>query len=173
LLFLAAACVAYYFAVGAGLKLQVGFSKIAVLRPANSVLTAVLALTPVWHWWRYLLAVIPVHLAAHTPQPVGIGWSAVQIPHNSAMAVGVTAALRKFASAPPSFDRVKETTVFLAAAMLAAWLAAVATVGIPTVISPEAALLRHGWPSGWWNTTRQIGLCDTGISLGDSARTIG
>src|SRR5215471_4306133 len=83
----AVVCAAYYVAVVVVLKLQLGFSQIPVLWPANAILAAALVLSPTRHWWLYLLAVIPVHIAGYAGRSVGLGWFAAQVLYNSALVI--------------------------------------------------------------------------------------
>jgi nitrogen-specific signal transduction histidine kinase/PAS domain-containing protein/ActR/RegA family two-component response regulator len=161
-----AVCTVYYLAVALALKLEVGFSPISILWPANALLTAALLLTPPRRWWVYLAAVIPVHIMAQGPGAVAPGWFAVQIVYNSALAVVAALAIRHFAFAAYWFDRVRETIAFLIVGTLAPGMVAAAIVGIVIVSVPHEALIRHGWTSGWWNATRQVALCNAVSLLG-------
>ncbi|HEY7337216.1 MAG TPA: MASE1 domain-containing protein [Bryobacteraceae bacterium] len=162
----AAVCAAYYIAVTLALKLQLAFSGIAILWPSNAILVAVLLLTPQNRWWLYLLAVIPGHIAAYAPRSVGPEWLVVQIFHNSALAVVTAAFIRRFTPGAPRFERLKETTAFLSAAVLLPGIVAVATVAALKVVLSSEALVRHGWAGGWWTTARQMGLCNIVSLLG-------
>src|SRR5215471_8907851 len=87
LLRVAVVCAAYYIAVVVVLKLHLGFSAIPVLWPANAILAAALVLSPKRHWWLYLLAVFPVHIAGYDGRSGGPGWSAVEVVYNSSLAI--------------------------------------------------------------------------------------
>ena len=158
-------CAFYYVAVVLALKLRVGFSQIAILWPSNAILAAALLLTPARRWWVYLLALIPVHIAAHGPRTVPPGWFVFQILHNTALAIVAALLIRRFTSTP-RFDRLRGTVSFLTIVTLAPCLVAAAAAGIAEICVPTEALLRHGWTQGWWSVTRQIALCNIVSLLG-------
>lgn len=83
LLRVAVVCAAYYVSVVVVLKLQLGFSPIPVLWPANAILAAALVLSPKRHWWLYLLAVIPLHIAGFAARSIGPGWFLAQVLHTA------------------------------------------------------------------------------------------
>jgi PAS domain S-box-containing protein len=159
-------CAAYYFAVGLGLRLQLGFLPVAVLWPSNAILTAVVLLATPRRWWLYLVALIPVHIAAFASRSVGPEWFASQILHNYALAIATAVVIRYFAPDTPHFDRVKKTAVFLTAATLVPGVAAALLVGTASAILPEEALIRHGWSGGWWHVTGKIAMCNSVTLLG-------
>ena len=54
---------AYYLLVVMSLKLRLSTSTLSLLWPSNALLVATLVLSAKRHWWVYLLAVIPAHIA--------------------------------------------------------------------------------------------------------------
>src|SRR5262245_22750100 len=73
----------YYFLVAVSMKLHLSTSSLALVWPSNALLVAALVLSPKRHWWVYLLAVVPAHVAALSPYHVGFWWLAYQIAVNS------------------------------------------------------------------------------------------
>jgi PAS domain S-box-containing protein len=164
---LAAVCAVYYVAVVLALKLKVGFSsQVSILWPANAILTSVVLLTPKRRCWLYLLALIPVHVAAYGPRSLSPGWFVFQAVYNSTLAIVAATVIRRFTSVTSCFDRMKEAIAFLTTATLTPALVAGAAVGIMRAAVPHEALVRHGWPGDWWHTTRQISLVNIVSLLG-------
>jgi PAS domain S-box-containing protein len=157
----AVVCAAYYVAVVVALKLQLGFSQIPVLWPSNAILTAALVLSPKRHWWLYLLAVIPVHIAGYAGRLAGPDWSAVQILHNSVLAIVAAAVMRRFAPTASKFVRVREVAVFLATAVFVPGLLAFGFVVTIRGNLPTEALVRHGWTEGVWDIASRIWLANS------------
>jgi integral membrane sensor domain MASE1 len=149
LLRVAVVCAAYYVAVVVVLKLQLESSQIPVLWPANAILAAALLLSPKRHWWLYLLAVIPVHLAGYAGRSPGPDWSAFQVLHTSVLAIVTATVMRRFAPTVSTFARVREVTVFLATAVFVPGLLAFGSVVAIRAILPTEALIRHGWTEVW------------------------
>ena len=115
--------VAYYLGARLGLGLRFQDSQIGVVWPPNGVLLAALVLTPRSRWWTVLLAGALAHVAAMYPTTPAWRW-VWQIVANSAMAVGATEALRRFAGMPLRFDSVRQVLVYTATAFVATGLSA-------------------------------------------------
>src|SRR5215468_4558877 len=161
LLRVAVVCAAYYVAVVVALKLQLESSQIPVLWPANAILAAALVLSPKRHWWLYLLAVIPVHLAGYAGRSVGPDWSAFQVLHTSVLAIVTATVMRRFAPTVSTFARVREVAVFLATAVFVPGLLAFGSVVAIRAILPTEALVRHGWTEGVWDIANRIWLANS------------
>ena len=157
----AVVCAAYYVAVVVALKLQLGFSQIAVLWPANAILAASLVLSPKRLWWLYLLAVIPVHVAAFAGRSIGPDWFAVQVLHNSVLAIVTATVMRRFSLTGSTFASVREVAVFLATAIFVPGLLAFGSVVAIRAILPAEVLVRHAWTDGVWGIASRIWLANS------------
>src|SRR5215831_5130703 len=78
---------AYYLLVVMSLKLRLSTSTLSLLWPSNALLVATLVLSAKRHWWVYLLAVIPAHIAGMISYDIGLWWVAYQVTANSALAI--------------------------------------------------------------------------------------
>src|SRR5213079_2734256 len=63
-------CVGYYVGAHFGFLLRFPPMTPSVMWPPNAILTTALLLAPPRHWWIYLFAALPAHLAAE----LGAGW---------------------------------------------------------------------------------------------------
>src|SRR5436309_14882050 len=77
-------CVGYYVRAHFGFLLRFPPMTPAVMWPPNAILPTALLLAPPRHWWIYLFAALPAHLAAE----LGPGWPTALVlllspPHRS------------------------------------------------------------------------------------------
>jgi signal transduction histidine kinase/integral membrane sensor domain MASE1 len=112
----------YYVGVRIGLVLRLPPATPSILWPPNAFLAAVLLLSPPRRWAIYLLAALPVHLAAVLP----VGWPAPMVVllfvTNCGEALLAAGLIRTFSDAPTRFDTVRRVSVFFAAAVAAPFL---------------------------------------------------
>ena len=110
---------AYYIASELGLALAFPSAPVSILWAPNAILLAALLLTPREHWWMYLVAVLPFHLAA---QLVDFPVARVVIQYFANVGLAVLGALAVTASTalPLRFDRVRSAfTLVLFGGLLA------------------------------------------------------
>ena len=111
---------AYYVGANVGFMLRLPPTTPSLSWPPNTILTAVLLLTPPRYWAFYLLAALPAHLVAE----MGLGWSLSFVltlfVTNCSQALIAAVGVRLFSDAPARFDTLRRVTVFILAAGLAA-----------------------------------------------------
>lgn len=153
--------VSYYLVAKTCLHLRVGGSTKAALWPTNAILVAALLMTPVRRWWMYLLAVIPGHVLVHWVYHIGAMWIALQICHNTVLAVGAAATLKRLGPSLFTFDHLDDVLIFLGTAILAPGLAALGLVTTVNTICSEETIRLHGWSVSFWNSLSRIWLTNT------------
>lgn len=121
-LVIAAALTAIGYYVGVQLGLLFRFTPLtaSVLWPPNAILTAVLLLVPVRHWWVCLLAALPVHVipeiqAGISPQVVSLLFLT-----NCSEALLAAGGLRLLSDSPTEFNSLKRVVLFIGVAGIAA-----------------------------------------------------
>jgi PAS domain S-box-containing protein len=153
--------IGYYLAAKTSLSLRVSGSTKAALWPTNAVLVAALLLTPVRRWWMYLLAVVPGHILVHWAFHIGTMWMALQIGHNTLLAVVAAAVLKRLGASLFTFDHLDDVLVFLGTAILAPGLAAFALVTTVNTVCTEETIRLHGWSPSFWHSLSRIWLTNT------------
>jgi two-component system sensor histidine kinase UhpB len=127
---------AYYLGALIGLATNFPGTGIAILWPPNTILLAVLLVTPTRHWWRYGLAVFAAHvLGAYSVVPplVMLG----QFGGNASQAVIAALVLRRLSHTPWRIDSLRSASaVILVAGLLAPALGS---------ILAAPAYVRAGW----------------------------
>lgn len=136
---------AYYVLVVVGLKLRLSDSTLALIWPSNALLIAVLLLTPKRHWWIYLLAVVPAHVAGMSSYHVGFWWLVYQVLNNSALAICCAAILQRFRPAVLHFETLREVLIFLVVAVAVPALVSITGVYLVHKLASPATLAAHGW----------------------------
>jgi signal transduction histidine kinase len=113
-------CVAYYLGANLGFLLRLPPATPSVLWPPNSILTAALLLTPSRHWWIYLLAALPAHLAAE----LNVAWPLALVlglfVTNCSEALIAAGCVRAMSDAPTRFDSLGRVAAFVVGAGLIA-----------------------------------------------------
>jgi|GEM_PF-1796294 len=135
----------YYVMVVISLKLHLSTSTLSLIWPSNALLVAALTLSERRHWWMYLLAVIPAHIAAMHAYHPGFWWITYQIVFNSLLAVVCALVLQRFRPEILHFETLKEVLIFLAVSIIAPGGIALLAVYPTAKLAPNAALLAHGW----------------------------
>jgi PAS domain S-box-containing protein len=153
--------ISYYLVAKTCLNLRIGGSTKAALWPTNAILVAALLLTPVRRWWMYLLAVVPAHILVHWAYHIGAVWMALQMGHNTVLAVGAAAILRRLGPSLFTFDHLDDVLVFLGTALLMPGLAALGLVKAVNIICTEEAIRLHGWPVSFWHSQSRMWLTNT------------
>ena len=106
------AFVGYYVGSQIGFALTFRPHPVSVLWPPNSILLAVLLLTPVRTWWLMLLAAFPAHVVAqlqsHIPMPMILCYFI----SNSCEALIGAGCIRYFIAGQICFDSLRSTAVF-------------------------------------------------------------
>jgi len=130
--------VSYYLGAKSGLVLRFPSSTPSVIWPPNSILTASLLMTAPRHWWIYLLAALPAHLAAELPAawptPLVLGLYAT----NCSEALMAALCVRRFSDAPAMLDSLRRVVVFiLGAVFLATFLSSFADAALVTATRGE------------------------------------
>src|SRR5437867_1304639 len=116
-------CLGYFIGAKIGFALTLRPPPVSVLWPPNSILLAVLLLTPVRIWWVILLAAFPAHLAAqlqgNVPPTMILCWFI----SNSCEALIGAGFVRYLIGRPGRFDRLGNVGIFIFfAAFLAPFL---------------------------------------------------
>jgi PAS domain S-box-containing protein len=153
--------ICYYLAAKTSLSLRFSGSTKAALWPTNAVLVAALLLTPARRWWMYLLAVVPAHILVHWAYHIGAMWMALQIGHNTVLAVAAAAILKRLGPSLFTFDHLDDVLVFLGTAILVPGLAAAGLVTTVNTICAEETIRLHGWPLGFWQSQSRMWLTNT------------
>jgi len=110
---------AYYAGANIGLILRLPPTTPSILWPPNSILTATLLLAPVSRWWIYLLAALPAHLLAISPNAT---WPLALVlalfATNCSEALLASASVRRWTDEPGRLDTLKRVLIFVAGAGL-------------------------------------------------------
>jgi len=153
--------ICYYLAAKTSLSLRFSGSTKAALWPTNAVLVAALLLTPVRRWWMYLLAVAPAHILVHWAYHIGAMWIALQIGHNTLLALTAAAILKRLGTSLFTFDHLDDVLVFLGTAILVPGLSAFGLVTTVNTICSEETIRLHGWSVNFWHSLSRIWLTNT------------
>jgi PAS domain S-box-containing protein len=141
----------YYLLVGISMKLHLSTSGLSLIWPSNALLGATLVLSPKRHWWLYLLAIIPAHLAAMSSYHLGLGWLAYQIAFNSALTATYAAILQKFKPEIFYFETLRDVLIFLGASVAVSVVMNWVAIYPVFKFSPSgAALLAHNSSEGFF-----------------------
>ena len=115
-----AVALGYYLAARLGFALTLYPHPISTLWPPNALLLAVLLLAPTRDWWWLLAAALPAHLAAEfqsgVPTAMVLGWYV----SNCSEALIGAGLVRAFVPGPLRLDSLRNTSVLLLAAGVAA-----------------------------------------------------
>jgi len=117
--------------------------------PSNALLVATLVLSRKRHWWGYLLAAAPAHIAALSPYHLGFSWLLYQIAFNSMQAIACAEILQKFRPAILYFEGLREVLIFLSVSVVIPGFANLLAVYPIVAFSSRAALLAHNSPGGF------------------------
>src|SRR5437762_6045212 len=113
-------CVGYYVGAHFGFLLRFPPMTPSVMWPPNAILTTALLLAPPRHWWIYLFAALPAHLAAE----LGAGWPTslvlILFVTNCSEALFAACGVRWLSDAPRRFDTLRRVVVFIIAAVIVA-----------------------------------------------------
>src|SRR5579871_770923 len=109
----------YYLSAKFGFALTFGPHAISVLWMPNSILLAVLVLTPMRAWWLPLLATLCAHLAVELQNGVPLNLVLCWFVSNSFEAVIGATLTRLLVSAPLRFDNLRNITAFFVCGALA------------------------------------------------------
>lgn len=134
----------YYVLVAASMKVHLSSTQ-ALIWPSNALLVATLLLSSKRHWWIYLLAVIPAHVAGLSPYHAGLWWMAYQVAANSVLAIACAVALERFKPQVLHFEMLREVLIFLALAVIMPSLVALTAIYPVVKLASSATLLAHGW----------------------------
>ena len=152
----------YYLLVVISMKLHFSTSGLSLIWPSNALLAATLVLSPKRHWWFYLLAIIPAHIAGMSSYNLGFWWLAYQIAFNSALTATYAAILQRFKPEILYFEALRDVLIFLgvsvAVPVLMNW---VAIYPVFKFSPSSSALLAHNssdgffavWTSCWINNS--------------------
>ncbi len=152
----------YYLLVVISMKLHFSTSGLSLIWPSNALLAATLVLTPKSHWWAYLLAIIPAHIAGMGSYNVGLPWLAYQIAFNSALTATYAAILQMFKPAILHFETLRDVLIFLGVSVaVSVFMNWVAIYPVFKFSPSSAALLAHNssdgffavWTSCWINSS--------------------
>ncbi len=106
------ASIGYFLGAKIGLALTFQPHPVSVLWPPNSILLAILLLTPARYWWVVLLMTLPAHLAVEAssgvPMPMVLCWFV----SNSFEALIGAGAVRVFIDYPVRLDRFRDIVLF-------------------------------------------------------------
>lgn len=152
----------YYLLVVISMKLHFSTSGLSLIWPSNALLAATLILSPKRHWWFYLLAIIPAHIAGMSSYNLGLWWLAYQIAFNSSLTATYAAILQRFKPEILYFEALRNVLIFLgvsvAVPVLMNW---VAVYPVFKFSPSSSALLAHNssdgflavWTSCWINNS--------------------
>ena len=117
---LLAVALLYYLGVRVGLAFTPASSAVSLLWPPNAILLAVLLLWPVRAWMWPLLAILPAHLFAQLTAGVPLVMASCWYLSNVSEAVLGAAVILWILGEAPRFDRVRDVSVYLVAAVVIA-----------------------------------------------------
>jgi PAS domain S-box-containing protein len=152
----------YYLLVVISMKLHFSTSGLSLIWPSNALLAATLVLSPKRHWWFYLLAIIPAHIAAMSSYNLGLWWVAYQITFNSALTATYAAILQRFKPEILYFETLRDVLIFLAVSVAVPVLMNWVAIYPVFQFSPSSSvLLAHNssdgffavWTSCWINNS--------------------
>ena len=149
----------YYVGAKVGFALTFLPNPISVLWPPNSILFAALLLVPANMWWVVIAAALPAHLLAELQVGVPVSMVVSWFVSNATEALIGALSVRLLTRGPLSFGRVRDVTVFIFAASLAAFLSS---------FLDSALVVLNGWgKSAFWQlwTTRLFSNITTALTL--------
>jgi signal transduction histidine kinase len=115
-----AAAIAYYLGCQLGFVLRFPPALTSILWPPNAILTAALLLSPPRHWWRFLLATFPAHVAVQMqvgfPVPLILALYAT----NCLEALVGAGLAHRLSTAPNRFDTLGRAALFVLSVVLVA-----------------------------------------------------
>lgn len=117
---LLAVALLYYLGVRVGLAFTPAASAVSLLWPPNAILLAVLLLWPVRAWMWPLLAILPAHLVAQLTAGVPLAMAGCWYVSNISEAVLGAGLILAILGEAPRFDRVRDVSVYIIAAVLIA-----------------------------------------------------
>ncbi len=129
---------AYYLAVRLGQTLSLPSGYNVAVWPANSILLAALLVVPVRRWWAVAAAVVVAGLLADIPYGLVLATAIAYIAADVAEAALAAYLIRRAGIGLPRFDALRDTLVFLGAAVVVA----------PAVVGGAVALLEPLLGSG-------------------------
>lgn len=132
-----ATALGYFLAAKLGEWLAFPSAPVSALWAPNAILLAALLLTPREHWWRHLLAIVPVHLLAQLPESPA-SQVVIQYVVNSAEAVIGAYAMQRWTPYPRRCDRVRTAVALI----LFGGLVAPAVTSFAMVLAFQAVGLR-------------------------------
>jgi PAS domain S-box-containing protein len=139
-------CAGYYVGAELAFILRIPSTHSSIIWAPNAVLLAVLLLTPPRTWAIWFLAALPAHLVAQSRD----GGSVVVLLYpffaNVVQVIVAAMGLRCFAAAPPRFNILRDTALFVL----------IAAITAPAMISFLAAWLfvSAGWETDFWLVSR-------------------
>ena len=110
----------YFLGVRVGLAFTPAASAVSLLWPPNAILLAALLLWPIRSWVWPLLAILPAHLIAQLTAGVPLVMAGCWYASNVSEAVLGAALIRSILGEAPRFDRVRDVSVYLIAAVVIA-----------------------------------------------------
>src|SRR3977135_1572977 len=105
-------CVGYYIGSQFGFALTFRPHPVSVLLPPNSILLAVLLLTPVRTWWLMLLAAFPAHVVAQLQSHIPLPMILCYFMSNSCEALIGAGCIRYLIPGQIRFDSLRSTATF-------------------------------------------------------------
>ena len=134
--------VAYYLGALFSFALRVPSTRSSIIWAPNAVLLAALVVTPPRTWWVWLVAALPAHLLAQSRDAAPLLLLICPFLANIGQAVLAAIGLRRFMDVPYRLESLREMTVFILVAVLAA----------PALVSLTAAWLfvAAGWETDYW-----------------------
>jgi PAS domain S-box-containing protein len=135
----------YYGLVLASMKLRLATSTLALIWPANALLVAVLTLSRKRHWWIYLVAVIPAHVAGLSSYHLGPWWLVYQIAANAAVAIACAELLGRYKPGILHFEKLQDVAIFLAVSIVVPALTSLLLIYPVMRLAPADVLQAHGW----------------------------
>jgi PAS domain S-box-containing protein len=135
-------CAGYYVGAELGFTLRTPSTHSSIIWAPNAVLLTVLLLTPPRTWAIWFLAALPAHLLAQSRDGGSVLVLLYPFFANVAQVIVAAIGLRCFAAAPPRFNSLRDTTLFVVVAAIAA----------PAMISFLTAWLfvSVGWETDFW-----------------------
>jgi signal transduction histidine kinase/integral membrane sensor domain MASE1 len=134
--------VAYYFGSQLGFVLRFPPATTSILWPPNAILTAALLLSPPRRWWRFLLAVLPAHLAVQVQVGLPLSLIVALYSTNCFEAVVGAGLAHRLSDAPGRFDTLRRAALLILAVVLLAPI-------LSGFVDAAAVAVLHGEP--YWH----------------------
>jgi signal transduction histidine kinase len=155
-------CIAYYLGAEAAFLVGTLSDRIfAPFWPPNLVLLCALVFTPPRHWWRFIVAVLPAHVAAEWSIGMNTQGIAITFVSNCLVAVLNAFALQRWCKPHDWLGSLKSTAIYVFATVMVC-PALAAFIGAFVPIATGGALDNYGRFWAQWYASNALGAATLG-----------